>query len=159
MRPKSCSFWIHILHIIHNTFSSLSKGLVTLLFGLDMHQGTLLLLDLHGPRNKLLYKPCKADFRGPLLKKGPPGSLHIPYFSFYSINSEKMDENTSPAGLGHLLTACSNMGAPINFCKISFLIQATFLLPSLFGGSKKIPPPKIKKGDYFSIVIWTFGSR
>ena len=44
-------------------------------------QGTL--LDLHGHPNGPLNGPCKADFRGPLVKKGPPGSFHGPNWSFF----------------------------------------------------------------------------
>ena len=49
----------------------------------------------------------------------------------------------------------SNMGAPINFRKTSFLIRATFRLPSPFGGRQtSLGPPNSKNGDHFSIVIW-----
>ena len=45
-------------------------------------QGTL--LDLHGHLSGPLNGPCEADFRGPLLKKGPPLSFHGPNWSFFS---------------------------------------------------------------------------
>ena len=49
----------------------------------------------------------------------------------------------------------SNLGAPINFRKTSFLIRATFRLPSPFRGRQtSLGPPKSKNGDHFSIVIW-----
>ena len=49
----------------------------------------------------------------------------------------------------------SNLGAPINFRKTSFLIRATFRLPSPYGGRQtSLGPPKSKNGDHFSIVIW-----
>ena len=49
----------------------------------------------------------------------------------------------------------SNLGAPINFRKTSFLIRATFCLPSPYGGRQtSLGPPKSKNGDHFSIVIW-----
>merc|ERR1712122_405735 len=49
----------------------------------------------------------------------------------------------------------SNLGAPINFRKSSFLIRATFRLPSPFRGRQtSLGPPKSKNGDHFSIVIW-----
>ena len=41
-------------------------------FGYIMQQGTL--LDIHGPPNG----PFDADFKGPLLKRRLPGSLHGP---------------------------------------------------------------------------------
>merc|ERR1711895_316943 len=49
----------------------------------------------------------------------------------------------------------SNMGAANNFRQISFLIRATFCLPSPFGGRQtSLGPPKSKIGDHLSIVIW-----
>ena len=49
----------------------------------------------------------------------------------------------------------SNLGAPINFRKTSFLIRTTFRLPSPYGGRQtSLGPPKSKNGDHFSIVIW-----
>ena len=49
----------------------------------------------------------------------------------------------------------SNLGAPNNFRKTSFLIRATFRLPSPYGGRQtSLGPPKSKNGDHFSIVIW-----
>ena len=44
-------------------------------------QGTL--LDLHGPTNGLLNGPSEANFWGPLVKKGPAGSLHGPNWSIF----------------------------------------------------------------------------
>ena len=44
-------------------------------------QGTL--LDLHGPQNGPQNGPCEANFRGPLIEKGPPGSLHGPLYICY----------------------------------------------------------------------------
>ena len=34
--------------------------------------------DLHGPPNGPQTGPCEANFREPLVEKGPPGSLHDP---------------------------------------------------------------------------------
>ena len=36
------------------------------------------LLDLHGPLNEPQNGSCEANFRGPLVEKGPLGSLHGP---------------------------------------------------------------------------------
>ena len=33
-----------------------------------------------------LNGPCEADFSGPLLKKGAPGSFHGPNWSFFHID-------------------------------------------------------------------------
>ena len=44
-------------------------------------QGTL--LDLHGPPNGPLNEPSEANFWGPLVKKGPAGSLHGPNWSIF----------------------------------------------------------------------------
>ena len=49
----------------------------------------------------------------------------------------------------------SNFGVLINFRKISFSIQATFRLPSSFGGRKTgLGTPKLENQDHFSILIW-----
>ena len=44
-------------------------------------QGTL--LDLHGPPNVPQNGPCEANFRAPLVKKGPAGSDHGPKLSIF----------------------------------------------------------------------------
>ena len=44
-------------------------------------QGTL--LDLQGPPNGPQNGPCEANFRGPLVKQGPPGSLDGPNWSIF----------------------------------------------------------------------------
>ena len=41
------------------------------------------LLDLHGPPNGPLNGPSEANFWGPLVKKGPAGSLHGPNWSIF----------------------------------------------------------------------------
>ena len=43
-------------------------------------------MDLHGHPNGPLNGPCEADFRGPLVKKGPPGSFHGPNWYFFYID-------------------------------------------------------------------------
>ena len=61
-----------------------------------------------------------------------------------------------PTGSGKWSTP-NFLGAPVNFRKISFLIRATFCLPSPFGGRQtSLRPPKSKIRDHFSIVIWPF---
>ena len=42
------------------------------------YQGSGDPMDLHEHPNGPLDRPCKADFRDPLVKKGPPGSFHGP---------------------------------------------------------------------------------
>ena len=49
-------------------------------------QGTI--LDLLGPKNGPQKGPCKANFWGPLIKKGPAGSLHGPNWSTFLDRSQ-----------------------------------------------------------------------
>ena len=45
-----------------------------------------------------------------------------------------------------------NTGAPINFCKIRFLIRATFRLPSPFGGRQTgLGTPKLENQDHINM--------
>ena len=58
-------------------------------------------------------------------------------------------------GSGKRLSLIRLFDPPINFHKTSFLIRATFRLPSPYGGRQtSLGPPKSKNGDHFSIVIW-----
>ena len=54
-----------------------------------MAQGTL--LDLYGPQNGPPNGPCEANFWGPLLEKGPPGSLDGPNWSIFFIAHKTSD--------------------------------------------------------------------
>ena len=70
----------HLLYIVH---SATPLNILENFFG---HCGTLpgprgpsrAVMDHHGPPNGLQNGPCEANFRGPLVKKGPPGPLHGP---------------------------------------------------------------------------------
>ena len=46
------------------------------------------LLDLYGPSNGPQNGLCDAEFRGPLVKKGPAGSLHGPKWSIFLDRSQ-----------------------------------------------------------------------
>ena len=61
---SGCVFYFKILHAVVPLFWSLWNS--------TKAQGTL--MDLHGPPNG----PYEANFRGPLVKKGPAESLHSP---------------------------------------------------------------------------------
>ena len=69
---------------LYCTLSSPSNHFGTLFWSLwnsIRAQGTL--LDLHGPQNGPQNGPCEANFRGPLIEKGPPGSLHGPNWPIF----------------------------------------------------------------------------
>ena len=73
-------FWV----FLYFAFSSPSNHVGTLIRSLSnctKAQGTL--LDLHGPPNGPLNEPSEANFWGPLVKKGPAGSLHGPNWSIF----------------------------------------------------------------------------
>ena len=73
-------FWVFLYFV----FSSPSNHVGTLIWSLSnctKAQGTL--LDLHGPPNGPLNEPSEANFWGPLVKKGPAGSLHGPNWSIF----------------------------------------------------------------------------
>ena len=73
-------FWV----FLYFAFSSPSNHVGTLIRSLSnctKAQGTL--LDLHGPPNGPLNGPSEANFWGPLVKKGPAGSLHGPNWSIF----------------------------------------------------------------------------
>ena len=73
-------FWVFLYFV----FSSPSNHVGTLIWSLSnctKAQGTL--LDLHGPPNGPLNGPSEANFWGPLVKKGPAGSLHGPNWSIF----------------------------------------------------------------------------
>ena len=72
--------FVHLLYIVH------SAALLNILENFFGHCGTLpgprgpswTAMDPHGPPNGPQNGPCEANFRGPLVEKGPPGSLHGP---------------------------------------------------------------------------------
>ena len=73
-------FWVFLYFV----FSSPPNHVGTLIWSLSnctKAQGTL--LDLHGPPNGPLNEPSEANFWGPLVKKGPAGSLHGPNWSIF----------------------------------------------------------------------------
>ena len=75
---KDTEILIFFLSFLQNTFSYPSKHYGTRFWSLwyfTKAQATL--LDLHWHPTGPLNGPCKVDFRGPLVKKGPPWSRLI----------------------------------------------------------------------------------
>ena len=75
------AYFMVSLPFLYCTLSSPSNHFGTLFWSLwnsIRAQGTL--LDLHWPQNGPQNGPCEAYFRGPLIEKGPPGSLHGPHW-------------------------------------------------------------------------------
>ena len=72
--------FVNLLFIVH---SAAPLNIIEHFFG---HCGTLpgprgtycTVMYHHGPPNGPQNGPCKANFRGPLVIKGPPGPLHGP---------------------------------------------------------------------------------
>ena len=82
-KNKHCSLFISILTMfcLKSLLSNHVGTLIRSLSNCTKAQGTL--LDLHGPPNGPLNGPSEANFWGPLVKKGPAGSLHGPNWSIF----------------------------------------------------------------------------
>ena len=62
------------------------NAVVSLRYVLERPSAPATLLDLHGPSNGPKNGPCEANFRGPFVKQGPPGSLDGPNWSIFFID-------------------------------------------------------------------------